>query len=435
MKIQHTQSSSSFDLSLSRYFVIGWLILLFGALGVSIWAYSAKLNSASLAPGKLVTELKNQEVKHQKGGVVERLLAKEGQRVEKGDLLLLLSDPELHSQVSQLDQKRFIIQSRLARVEAELSGKDIVWLGDEASLTPIQIQIRNDQYTLLQQNRLLHKEQQSSLKQRIAQSQGDVDSYQAWKVSDEQSLVLLDEELEANSALLKKGYVSKVAFLELKREYTSLGAKIAEHTTRIAQSKSKIIELESERDALSISFKRTAQEQKQELMAQIQAVNEQLEASSTLNNRIEVRAPVSGDVINLTIHTQGGVVAPASTILEIVPKDSRVVASVNIQPKDIESVYEGLSANIRLTSYSFRQVPAVSGELIHLSADSIVDERLGGHFYQGKIALDASELLDLGLDLKPGMPVEAQIVLEERTVLDYLLSPLIQSMEKGMREI
>jgi epimerase transport system membrane fusion protein len=112
-----------------------------------------------------------------------------------------------------------------------------------------------------------------------------------------------------------------------------------------------------------------------------------------------------------------------------------VVASVNIQPKDIESVYEGLSANIRLTSYSFRQVPAVTGELIHLSADSIVDERLGGHFYQGKIALDATELLDLGLDLKPGMPVDGALVVEERSGRAYLLSPLIQSMEKGMREI
>ncbi|MGF1695181.1 HlyD family type I secretion periplasmic adaptor subunit [Vibrio lamellibrachiae] len=435
MKIKHTHNTSSFNLSLSPYFIAGWMILLFGCFGVGLWAYSAQLSSASLAPGKLVTELKNQEVKHQKGGVVERLLAKEGQRVEKGDLLLLLSDPELHSQLSQLNQKLFIVQSRQSRVEAELSGKQIKWTSSLHPLTPIQTQIRDDQVTLLEQNRRLHKERLSSLQQRIAQTQSDKESYQAWHISDEQSLVLLDEELEANAALLKKGYVSKVAFLELKREYTSLGAKIAEHKTRIVRSSSKISELESEKDALEITFKRTAQEQKQELMAQAQAVNEQLEASSTLNNRIEVRAPVSGDVINLSIHTQGGVIAPASTILEIVPKDSRVIASVNIQPKDIESVYEGLSANIRLTSYSFRQVPAVSGELIHLSADSIVDERLGGHFYQGKIALDASELLDLGLDLKPGMPVEAQIVLEERTVLDYLLSPLIQSMEKGMREI
>ncbi len=434
MKLEHTESSRVFNLSLNRFIAFGWFVLVFCVLGVGYWSYSAKLSSASLAPGKLVTELENQKVQHHTGGVVETLLVKEGQSVNKGDLLLVLSDPLLVSQLEQLNQKRFIVQARLARIDAELSGQAIAW-EQEQSLTPIQNQIRRDQAALLNQNRLIHKEQMLSLRQQISQSENDRDSYKAWLSSDENSLSLLNEEIEANSALLEKGYVSKVAFLELKREYSSLVARIAEHRTRIKRAQSKATELESKIDALKLDFMRTAQEKKQELVSQEQAVLKQIEASTTLNDRIEVRAPVSGDVINLSIHTQGGVLAATSTILEIVPNNTRVVASVNIQPKDIESVYEGLSANIRLTSYSFRQVPAVTGELIHLSADSIVDERLGGHFYQGKIALDATELLDLGLDLKPGMPVEAQIVLEERTVLDYLLSPLIQSMEKGMREI
>ncbi|MCW8344724.1 HlyD family type I secretion periplasmic adaptor subunit [Vibrio sp. ZSDZ65] len=434
MKLTHTETSRSFNLSLSGHVLFGWLVLLLCVVGVGYWSYQAPLSSASLAPGKLVTELENQAVQHHTGGVVETLSVKEGQRVEKGDLLLVLSDPLLVSQLEQLNQKQFIVQSRLSRVEAELSGTTIQWT-EVNDLTPIQVQIRRDQVSLLNQNRLIHKEQLASLHQQITQSENDSDSYKAWLSSDAQSLKLLSEEIEANSALLKKGYVSKVAFLELKREYSSLVARIAEHRTRINRAQSKIIELGSQIDAMKMDFMRTAQEKKQTLVSEQQAILKQLKASNTLNDRIEVRAPVSGEVINLTIHTQGGVIAPTSTILEIVPKNTRVVASVNIQPKDIESVYEGLSANIRLTSYSFRQVPAVTGELIHLSADSIVDERLGGHFYQGKIALDATELLDLGLDLKPGMPVEAQIVLEERTVLDYLLSPLIQSMEKGMREI
>ncbi|WP_240205981.1 HlyD family type I secretion periplasmic adaptor subunit [Vibrio sp. CyArs1] len=434
MKLNHSETSRSFNLSLTNFILFGWLVLLVCFIGIGYWSYSAPLSSASLAPGKLVTELENQKVQHHTGGVVETLLVKEGQRVEKGDLLLVLSDPLLVSQLEQLNQKRFIVQARLARIDAELSGEAIKW-GNEENLTPIQSQIRRDQASLLNQNRLIHKEQMMSLRQQMAQSENDRDSYKAWLSSDEHSLTLLNEEIEANSALLEKGYVSKVAFLELKREYSSLVAKIAEHRTRIKRTNNKVAELESQMDALKIDFMRTAQEKKQELVSEEQAILKQLKASNTLNDRIEVRAPVGGDVINLVIHTQGGVVAPTSTILEIVPNNTRVVASVNIQPKDIESVYEGLSANIRLTSYSFRQVPAVTGELIHLSADSIVDERLGGHFYQGKIALDATELLDLGLDLKPGMPVEAQIVLEERTVLDYLLSPLIQSMEKGMREI
>lgn len=434
MKLKHSESSRSLNLSLAWLISLGWFVLITAFLGVGYWSYRAPLSSASLAPGKLVTELENQAVQHHTGGVVETLLVREGQSVSKNDLLLVLSDPLLVSQMEQLNQRKFIVQARLARIEAELSGMPIEWnLASE--LTPIQAQIRRDQTSLLEQNRMILREQLASIRQQITQADNDRASYQAWLSSDEHSLKLLDEEIAANSALLTKGYISKVAFLELKREHSSLKARIAEHRTRIKHAQSRAAELGSELDAMRIDFMRTAQQKKQELVAEEQAVIKQLKASNTLNDRIEIRAPVSGEVINLTIHTQGGVIAPANTILEIVPKDTRVVASVNIQPKDIESVYEGLSANIRLTSYSFRQVPAVSGELIHLSADSIVDERLGGHFYQGKIALDATELLDLGLDLKPGMPVEAHIVLEERTVLDYLLSPLIQSMEKGMREI
>lgn len=412
----------------------GWFNSIDSGCWGRVWSALAPLHSASLAPGKLVTEVENQAVQHHSGGVVERLLVKEGQKVQQGDLLLVLSDPILASELEQLSQMQFTIRARLARIEAELTEQAIAW-SDEDELTQVQRQIRQDQETLLNQNRLLLKEQLLAIRQQIMQTENDRDSFQAWLISDEQSLVLLEEEIEANATLLDKGYVSKVAYLELKREYASLIARIAEHKARIKRARSIISELGSQLEAKKIGFFKLAQEQKQELIAEQQAIIEQLVAINTLNDRIEVRAPVSGDVINLVVHTQGGVVAPTSTIMEIVPDNTRVIASVNIQPKDIEAVYKGLSANIRLTSYSFRQVPAVSGELIHLSADSIVDESTGAHFYQGKIALNTLELLDLGVDLKPGMPVEAQIVLQQRTILDYLLSPLLQSMEKGMREL
>lgn len=434
MKLHHSEYSRSFNLDLKPLIALGILIILICIVGAGFWSYKAPLHSASLASGKLVTELENQQVQHPTGGVVEELLIQEGQKVQKGDLLLLLSDPRLTSELEQLHQHLFNAQSQLDRVEAELSGEPIEWTSLHAIATPIQLQIRNDQVALLNQKRLIQKEKITSNLQQISQATNTQNSDKAWLLSDERSLKLFNEELDANSSLLEKGYVSKVAFLELQREYSSLVARIAEHKANIQKSQSKIAELISIQESLRIDFKRSAQEEKQDLLAEIQTIQKQISASKTLNDRIEIRAPASGEIINLSIHTKGGVIPPTSPVLEIVPERSRIVANVHINPKDIEAVYEGLSANIRLTSYSFRELPAVSGELIHLSADSITEPHLGTLFYQGKIAFDPKELSELGLVLKPGMPVEAQIVLKERTVLDYLLSPLIQSLEKGMKE-
>lgn len=155
-------------------------------------------------------------------------------------------------------------------------------------------------------------------------------------------LVLGNEELDANPSLLEKGYVSKVAFLELQRGYSSLVARISEHKANIQKFQSKIAELMSIQESLRIDFKRSAQEQEQDILAEIQIIQKQISASKTLNDRIEIREQVSCEVINISIHTRCGVIPPTSPVLKIVPERSRIVANVHINPKGIEAVYEGL---------------------------------------------------------------------------------------------
>ena len=435
MKLTHSLAGYNFNLSIVPYIVSAIVVLLVGFSGFILWLSLAPLSSASIAPGKLVTSIEKQAIQHNSGGVVDELLVNEGDFVKKGEKVLTLSDPILASQLQQLRQSLFISQSRLARVNAEISNRPIIWQSDDDdSLTISERHIRRDQIELLLQNREIHQNKVASAKQQIRQVVNDQDSYKAWIKSDTLSLQLLGEELEAKQKLLEKGFISKIAIQELKREQSTLQAKLKEHNIKVKQTSNKIRELNSNLDSLKRGFVRDARQEKDLLIAEIQEIEQQLTATRLLSDRVDLRAPVSGEVINLAIHTQGGVIAPGSVVMEIVPEHSPIIAHVNIHPRDIESVYEGLKASVRLSSFNFRQVPPISGELIHVSADSIFNERLGDQIYQGKVTLDTKELVRHGIEIKPGMPVEAQIILEERTVLDYLLSPLLDVMEKGMRE-
>jgi len=433
MKLVNSESNSSFSTDIQPLEWAGWAVFLVMFIGFFAWASLAPLSSASIAMGKLVTEVKTQEVQHHKGGVINELLVSEGQWVEKEQELLILKDPTLETQLEVLQQRRFSAQSRLQRLNAQLSGAALTW-NDRSELDSVQQKIQVEEMILLEQNRKLQLERLASLDERIQQQKNILTAYVSWLDSDAQALEILYRELEINQGLLSKGYVAEVTLFGLQREVTSLKAKLSEHQSGVDRTKSEIVALTSEKEAIVLETKQNIREEKQRLSAQIAEINEQLKASSELNSLEEIRAPVAGRVINLTAHTHGGVIEKGHTILEIVPQDSRVIASVRINPKDVESVHEGANANVRLTSYSFRKVPLIDGYLNYLSADIKVDEVTGDTFYEGEIILNASELAQLNLNLKPGMPVQAQLVLEQRTLLDYLLAPLLSSIETGMRE-
>lgn len=436
MILHHTIASRTFNISLRWYLAATVAVLACTLSGVIFWMVMAPLSAASIASGKLVTQLEKQSIQHHVGGVVDNLLVKEGDIVQHGQVLLILSDPLLASQLLQVKQKLFIKRAQMQRIEAEINGQTPDWTKNEdGSLDLSQQQILTDQQALWRQNQQIHQNQIDSLDQQISQAINEQDSYKAWLKSEQQSLSLLDEEIDANNQLFEKGFISKISFMDLQRSRSTLSAKVSEHQTNINRAKNRTNELNSNLTALKRSFVQRAQEEKQELIVEIQSLEQQLNAALQLNDRIEVKAPVSGEVINLAIHTQGGVIAPGGVIMDIVPTDSPVIASINIAPRDIDVVHEGLIANVRLSSYSYRKSPSIKGELFHISADSIIDKKSGSEIYQGKILLNEDELLAAGMELKPGMPVEAQIVLQKRSVFDYLLSPLLESMEKGMREI
>jgi len=433
MKLINSESKRSFSTDIQPLEIAGWIVFLMMFVGFFAWASLAPLSSASIATGKLVTEVKTQAVQHHKGGIIKELLVNEGQWVETGQALLILKDPALETQYELLQQRKFSAESRLQRLDAQLSGETLTW-DTAVGLSTKQHRIQGEEAILLEQNRKLQLERLASLDERIQQQKDTLNALESWLGSDTQALEILFKELEINQGLLSKGYVAEVTLFGLQREVTTLQAKLAEHQSGIDRTKSEIIALSSEKEAIVLQAQQKIREEKQLLTAQIAEIDEQLNASSQLNSLEEIRSPVAGRVINLTAHTNGGVIEKGRTILEVVPKDTRVIASVRINPKDVESVHEGLNANVRLTAFSFRKVPLIDGYLSYLSADIKVDEVTGDTFYEGEIILNASELAQLNLNLKPGMPVQAQLVLEQRTLLDYLLAPLLSSIETGMRE-
>ncbi|MCY9870395.1 HlyD family type I secretion periplasmic adaptor subunit [Vibrio barjaei] len=435
MKITNLRGDKTIDLSLTSTIIFSTFIMLFCILGVGYWSATAQLSSASIAIGKLVTEKENQKIQHEEGGVVEAIHVQEGDFVSAGQLLVTLSDPVLAGDIEKTKQSLFIVEARLRRVNSLLNETQIEWSGMSSDANDVQRLIFADQEALLNQTKLIHAERMFSLQEKLVQAKQETARHNGWLSSDVKSLKLLNEELDANAKLLDKGYVSKIAYLELKRERESLSARIGEHRSNIAASISRSKELSKQLDSLPVEFRKTAQEEKQQLTMERETLEDQLQALIVLGERVKLKSPVDGLVMSLESHTQGGVVTPGQVILEVVPDSSRLLASVKVAPQDIESVYKGLNASVRLSSFSFRSTPPVIGHLLHISADSIVDERTGSMYYEGKIALSEDQVADLGLELKPGMPVEAQIVLDDRTLLDYLISPLAQSVERGLKEI
>ncbi|WP_163932849.1 HlyD family type I secretion periplasmic adaptor subunit [Paraferrimonas sp. SM1919] len=426
-------ANTATSLNSQRLLSIGWMVFAFGFIGLLLWSSLAPLSSASIASGRLITEVETQAIQHHSGGVIKEIWIKEGQHVDAGEPLLSLSDPILEGQLLQYSSRTFQLKTIIKRLDAQNSGKDFS-CPNFSALSPEQKLFCQEQQLLLQQKLAGYQQTLHMFEQQIAQINNDKNSAQSWLDNYQQALVILDEEILANEELLEKGYVSKLSYLQLKRQRTNLVAQISEQQQKIQKSQNKNNELQAKINSHISQFNQQTAEQKQELSKELSAVNEQLITIKALNERIIIRSPTKGNILNLQHHTQGGVIGAGDTIAEVVPEDSRIIAQVMINPKDIESVHAGLIAKVRLLSYSFREAQAIDGELIHISADSILDQSSGRHFYQGKIILAPNNANLAEVALKPGMPVQTQIILKPRSLLDYLISPLSSSLERGLRE-
>lgn len=436
--IEYQDSRSlSFDPSTTSKITLGVvLLMLFGFL---LWATFAKLSSAAIAPGVIIVESKRKPIQHLEGGIVKTIHIADGQAVERGDLLITLDASQAHAQLYGLRAQWQSDLARLNRLQSELSDQKRI------QFDPRLIELKDDprvqtildtQAKLFDKRRSLRRGEDKILNEKIAQANLDLDGLRKRYQADEQGLVYLTEQLEMHETLLETGNTSKSRLLDLKREYSDLNGNLAELDIKINRAQRGVSEAQLQDTNADFDYAKQIGEEIQQLERSINETNQAMINAQQVLKRIEIRAPQSGVVVGLSVFAQQSVISPGEKIMEIVPQQDQLIVEALLKPEDIDVVYLGLDTQVRLSAYNFRRTPPVRGKLVHISADRITDKTSGSSAYLAQIALNQDDLaVQQDVTLYPGMPAEVMILLNEKTPLDYLLSPLSVSAYKAMREI
>jgi len=414
------------------------ILVFFG--GIAAWSAFLPFSGAVMGTGVVKVSKELQTVQHLEGGIVADILVREGDEVVVGDLLVRLQRPETDAQVSMLRSQIRAQTARSARLRAESRMADAIdWppsLEDNrddpevAEVMEMEREIFESRRTSLRSRISLHKSRIEQLKEQVGGMQEELSAQK-------EIMETLEEEIEAKETLFEADHIDKVQILELRR-------RMAESRGRGGRLRQNIAESREKKEELNLQIANLQDTYREEAFAELGAVQEaifelndkllpQLDAQSRLN----VRAPVAGEVINMRVHSKStGVIQPGQEILDIVPQGAELIVETRVQPDDITNVMRGQSVRVQLTPFNRRTTPPVMGTVVHVSGDQITRETARGEesFYEVRIRIDETELEEKGIYMSPGMPAMSYIETEERTILGYLLEPIIEMMDRSLRE-
>jgi HlyD family type I secretion membrane fusion protein len=418
--------------------VFGMWMFIFVFIFMFGWATFAPLSSASVAPGSVVLNANKKVIQHLEGGIIEEILVKEGQKVNKGDPLIRLNETTAKARqvifVNQLNTAR----ATEARLLAERDGKDEVEFPEDMIVAADNPEVANllaAQHQLFETRRATYQGQLDITQQRIRQLKDEINGLTAQQQAAAKQIKLIEEEVGTVEKLVAKGQALKPRLLSLQRAAANLAGERGQYTASIARAKQAIGE--NELDGLNIKNKYLSEVvgQLRETQDMVAELTEKMRASADILERIVISAPQAGIISGLRVHTKGGVIQPAQPLMDLVPQDDVLIIEAQVNPQDIDNVHPGLKARVRLSAYRTRDVPMLDGVVETVSADRLVDEKAGTAYYLARIVINQQELDDLKhIELYPGMPADVLIITGERTFMSYFLSPLMQSSYKALRE-
>jgi membrane fusion protein, type I secretion system len=419
-------------------FGFGILIAVFG--GLIFWSVVAPINGAVVAPGQVMVESNRKIVQHLEGGVVGEILVHEDQFVEKGEVLARLDSTVTQANLTRVESQLAELYARRARVLAIRDGKDALSEpsgAPEILATPTFLAMFEGQKELFTAQRATLDKQVSLLKERIIQQEKRIGGLTAQRTSIIAQLRLIDDELESVRGLHKKGFAPLTRLRALERESQRLYGEQGSLAAALAGADSIIAEAQLEIERLKGAAREKAITELRDVEVSIADFEETRVTAADALTRTEIRAPQSGRVIGLSIHTVGGVIAPGAPIMEIVPGGAKLEIAARVSPRDVDKVRAGQAAVIRFSSFSARMTPQVKGTVRSVSADSLADQITGAPYYLVLIDLpEADELMDAlrGEPLVPGMPAETFIRTGRQPAISYLLRPLTDALARSMRE-
>jgi HlyD family secretion protein len=422
-----------------------WLaVLAFTIVGVFIvgfgtWAVYAPLESAAIAGGIIEAESSRKTIQHFEGGIVRRILVKDGDEVTTGQPLIQLDDTRARASVQVLQVQMWEAKAAEARLLTERDGREVVKFPQKfiaaARRDPALAEIMEGQTKIFDTRRKLQASRIEVIEQRKAQTVREIAALHFLADAAAKRAEIIKTELSSVGAMVKKGLQTKQRFLQLQREQAEIdgrigdtGAQISRAEQAIGESQAMILQLESDRNSEIAQSLRDAQGEVYQLLERIQA-------ASDILGRTVVRAPEAGTITDLRMHTLGGVVVAGEPLMDLVPRQDRLIVLAQVKPEDIDLVRPGLDARVRLLAYKHRRVPPVDGVLTYVSADRQVDKVTEQSFYIARVRIDEASLRDLPeVKMMPGMPAEVMINTGIFTVAHYMLRPFLDSLNRAFRE-
>lgn len=415
-------------LSPQRTFV---MLLLLSSISVLLWAGFAEVDVIVRTEGQIIPAGKSQMVQHLEGGIVQKILVQEGQVVVAGQPLLQLSDVQTRSNLGQEQSKLAALRGREARLLAELHGDSSIAFPEELQ-DPNVIRVETAAW---QARRTQIGEEVQVLQSQSLQKKGELAEINTKQKNLLSELVLATQKHHVIEGLRKNNAASELEVLDSQMHIQRLKSQIAESASSAPRLQAAQAEAESREKEAIARFRAEASSALTKVREELEALGHEIGTSVDRLDRNIVRSPVAGLINKLNITTIGAVVRPSEILLEITPSDQRIVIETRSNPNDRAHLRRGLPARVRIGAYDYATYGTFEGHVTDVSADTLMDER-GIRYYRVNVEVDMSTLMSRvrqpGI-LMPGMAASADIAVGQRTILSYILSPLLKFRDGAFR--
>jgi HlyD family secretion protein len=428
------------DASISRKLVItGYLVTAAFFGSIFMWAAFVPISSAAIALGVVSKDGYRKTVQHLEGGIIHKILVKDGDTVAVGQKVIELADVQSRADFYLLRKQKIIAEARVISLLSIQSGNDKAGLTEDffnrELIDPALRDMIEGKINASIVANQLHKGQLEIIERQIAQAKHKIDALNDEKVALQRSKKLVEEELKQYTALRKDGLVTRNVIFDLKRKAVDTEVEYSENRVAVQSTEQEINELKMQKSILIASHSERINDELDSVREELVYLDENLSKTEDTLGRTIIRAPTSGIVVNLRVNTIGGVISSGEPLLDIVPSTGKLIIDARVNPMDRDTVLVGHTAEVRLLAFNRRLTDPVQGRVAHISADRLIDGVTNESYYQAKIELleDLDGVLHGG-QVYPGMQAEVLVVTGSRTVLSYLTAPVSKSFNRSFRE-
>jgi protease secretion system membrane fusion protein len=438
--ITHEVTTMEVNTDATPYARAGWLIMIVGVFGFILWASLAPLDKGVPMQGVVAKESNRKAIQYPTTGTIQDILVKDGDVVKAGQILVRMNSVVAKSQAETSRAQFIAARATEARLVAERDNASKVifppvLLNDKSDPRVVNaISLQNQLFT---SRRVSLSTELNAYDENIAGLKSQLVGTQESRVSKLEQVKLVKEQLDNMRDLAKEGYIARNRMLEVERTFVQLNGAISEDNGSIGRIQRQIAEIMLRRAQRTEDYQKDVRTQLSDVQREAESLDSRLDGQDYELANAEVKAPVDGTIVNLAVFTKGGVVAPGSHMMDLVPLDDALVVEGQLPVNLIDRVHTGLQVELMFSAFNTNRTPHIPGELIQVSADRTVEERTGQAYYKvrARVTKEGQQIIAAKkLDIRSGMPVEMFVKTGERTMMSYLLKPVFDRAKSAMSE-